>query len=185
MSEWIGVTIEIGGAIAASLTEGLVNAINKDLDNIVGLSDITSPDNKKPLRIDGTANYGMCPKIIKFCQKNKLSFSLHCEAKDEYEAHTTYWKPGMIQLVYNTDINGAPIVHAVDVIPMINLMYALIEEGEDAIPRFINDEVIGDVAKVGLKSGKRGFLKALKKEIERIIPRNNDPIPPFVVERNK
>lgn len=80
MSEPIGMTIEIGGTLPASLIEEFLEIVCDDLDNITGPlthEDIKALSKSDVIRYDGTANFGLCQDLTKFCIKHQLSFVQH------------------------------------------------------------------------------------------------------------
>jgi hypothetical protein len=193
MSEPMGMHIDIGGVLPASLINELLEAINDEIGERVGgpdteaelretLSTMETPDT---IRWDGLSNYGMCDDVTAFCRKHGLSYIHHSEANGEYDAYTYYWVPGMDgQEAIQSDSGGNCMVDADKVRPLADFLLALARDGEKALPLFLNtdhDELKKLVTK-GLKNYKR-MLNDLPKVINRLLPVTPE-LPPLTIKED-
>lgn len=190
MPEPIGTYFEVGGTLPASLIEEFLTAASDDIDNLIGpfnKADVLALDDE-PCRFDGTANNGLCIRLTKFCIKHDLTYVTHSEASGECNADTSFWMPGMDDAeTFYTDTNDNPIVPFNDISPLVNFMYAVIIDGKEALPKFINDDCnrIKDLVAVGLNKGYPEFLIQLQAAIEEALPKTLIKVPPLVIDHNK
>jgi hypothetical protein len=189
LSEYISTYFEVGGKLPASLIDAFLNVASDDINNMIG------PDTREELleldneicRFDGTANYGLCNELSKFCREHDLPFITHSEVCIEYNADTTFWLPGMEEPeTFYTDANNNPIVPFNDISPLVRFMYAVIIDGKNALPIFINDECsrVKDLVAVGLDKGYPEFLIKLQGAIEEALPQILPELPPLVIDMN-
>jgi hypothetical protein len=191
MPEPIGTYFEVGGTLPASLMEEFLECATDDLDNFQGdgsVEELEAVSGEEPIRFDGNANNGLCNRLSKFCKEHDLTYVTHSEANGECNADTTYWMPGMeYPETFYTDVNNNAIVPFNDISPLVNFMYAVIIDGKEALPKFINDDCnrIKDLVAVGLNKGYPEFLIQLQAAIEEALPKTLIKVPPLVIDHTK
>lgn len=187
MSESIGMKIEIGGTLPASLIKEFLKELNYDL------GDITGPTTEKELRSEAkgkttiswnaVTNYGECNSLKAFCRKHKLGYVHTCEAKYEYNGEIKYWVPGMKnEIIQSADQNGDVVVHLDQVKPLVNLLLGYAKHPFKALPLFINEENedVKELIELGLKYPKK-FLPALEKKLGEFFPTIPE-LTPFIIK---
>lgn len=173
MSEPIGMSIEIGGALPANLIEEFLDSI-KDVLGDIEYGPLTEDELLKevgrPIKWGGVSNYGMCDEIVAFCEKHNLSYVHHSDAKYEYDASVAYWTPGMKNPVsLKSDNDNNCLVDAATIRPLTDLLLAVAKDGKNALPLFVGVPSLEDVIEIGLKSYPK-MLSALKKKINNLLP---------------
>ena len=109
MSETISMTIEIGsGTLPKSLIPELMDTLEELNDIYEGPPTSEEfkdeADGKSTIKWGGTSNYGLCNDLIDFLKKHNIGYIHHADAKDEYDAMTTWWLTGMKdEKVFKTD----------------------------------------------------------------------------------
>jgi hypothetical protein len=196
MSEPIGICIEIGGTLPVSLIEAFLEEVYTDIDNLNGpdsKEEIIELSNTDCIRYDGTANYGLCNELTKFCQEHNLQWIQHSEASGEYNADTAYWKPGMKEPEsFRTDAENNAVLRADEIRPLVYLLRDLIIEGEATLPKYINekDERVKELVVAGLKA-KNGithasrFVRKLDMLIGDLIPIDPEDVPNIIIDLGK
>jgi hypothetical protein len=188
MSELIRMSIEIGGTFPASLADKFLNLVNEDLFDISDgytKEELLNQDPEDCVFISGTANYGLCHRVFKFCAEHNLTYVHNAEAMGDIDAEATYWEPGMEEAInFKTDSSKDPIIKVSDIEPLLDLMCALISKDQEALPLFLNDPATGDLVKIGLESPEK-FSIALKERIDSIIPDKPPKVPPFLLDHCK
>jgi hypothetical protein len=175
MSEPMGMHIDIGGELPASLIEEFLKTANDEIgerldgpDTETELRTIISAPNT--IRWSGISNYGMCNELTAFCREHNLSYVHHSEASGEYDAGIYYWVPGMKGQGYvQSDSSENIMVNAEQVRPLMDLLLALLKNGEKALPLFMNNEHLGKIVQKGLKNYKK-MLAELPKTINKMLP---------------
>lgn len=184
MSEYIGMTIEIGGNLKAKYIPDFLEAINTDVVDYTGIESnikaIHAASGTK-LKIYGSSNYGECETLKTFCRKHKLSYIHSCEAKYEYDGEICYWEPGK-RNEYRTNAtqSGDELVSLETIKPFIDLMLDYIKHKEAAFPLYIGNEIFESIISSALKNPKN-FSKALEKKLKQILPQF-PVIPDFTIE---
>lgn len=186
MSEYIYVSLEIGGTLPASLVPEFLQSIDEDiinkgeeitLNSLKGLND--------SLKINGEANYGLCTHTKEFCMEHGLSFINQAEAKCDYNADATYFVPGMEDVEsYNTDQNGNAVVRLDQVKPLFDLMLALAEQDLKALPKFLNNPAVADLVKDCLDKP-QDIIQHLKQRINEVLPREAPELPALIIDKTK
>lgn len=186
MSDYIYVSLEIGGTLPASLVPEFLQSIDEDiinkgeeitLNSLKGLND--------SLKINGEANYGLCTHTKEFCMEHGLSFINQAEAKCDYNADATYFVPGMEDVdSYNTDQNGNAVVRLDQVKPLIELLLELAEHGDKALPKFLNNPAVADLVKDCLDSP-ADIIKNIKERLSEVLPQEAPDIPPLIIDETK
>ena len=198
MSEPIGMNIEIGGELPASLIKDLLEAISEEIgelnegpDDEAGLrqsiirKDVNGQPAPDSVNWMGISNYGMCDDLTSFCRDHNLSYIHHSEASGEYDAYTYYWVPGMKeQEVSKSDNGGNCMVDADRVRPVTDFLVALARDGEKALPLFLNadQEDLKKLVTKGLKNYKR-MLNDLPKTINKLLPVEPE-LPPLTIKED-
>lgn len=186
MSEPIGTQIEVGGILPLSFVEALLMTVHNALDNLIGPMTIKELEYEigggATVVWDGTSEYGLCKEVTNFCEKHELSYVVRTEAKDEYNATTCYWTPGMNEAksFYN-DVNGAPIVKIHEIQPICELMLAMISEVDKALPRFLDTPQVLNLVKTGLEDYSK-LPEALKIELDSLLPNTPENFPAFEIK---
>jgi hypothetical protein len=135
--------------------------------------------------ISGTANYGLCHRVFKFCIDHNLTYVHNAEAMGDIDAEATYWQPGMEEAMdFKINSSRDPIIKVADIEPLLDLMCALIAKDQEALPLFLNDPATKDLVKIGLMNPEK-FSIALKERIDSIIPDKPPRVPPFILDHNK
>jgi hypothetical protein len=186
MSNYLGISIEIGGTLPASLLQNFISTIHEDLNDITGHSSeqelLATSKLNKTLSYYATAKYGECPHLKTFCRNYGLSYVHLCEGSDESDASSSYWKPGMkSEKCYLTNTNGDSTVRVETIRPLVLLLLEYAKKGPDALPLFISDKN-EDVLEIIEKSLKdiRKFFPLLRKKFDNLLP--EDPtLPPFLI----
>lgn len=177
MSEYMGMTITIGGTLPASLIEEFLKVINDELSIESGPS--TEEDlrkgtkrKKKPIKWYAQSNYGQCDDLKAFCKEHGLSYVHTSSACLEYDGTLQYWIPGMEEEgLFSASQNEDPMISLDTIRPWVNLLLEYAKRGDDALPLFVTDknEGIIEVIEKGLKNSK-DFLPALEKKLQSILP---------------
>lgn len=188
MSEIIGMSIEIGGTLPFSLVDEFLKQIKDDMYDISDgytREEMINQDPEDCVFISGTANWGLCNNVFRFCKEHNLTYVHHAEALDDIDAEATYWMPGMDEPEsFKTDSERNPVIKVSKIKPLLDLMYALIAKDKEALPLFLNDPETEDLVKIGLKNPEQ-FPIELKKRIDEIIPNDSPKVPPFIFDHNK
>jgi hypothetical protein len=184
MSEPIGISIEIGGELPASLLERLLNAAEDQIEDIsegpTSMKDLRAA-NGKTLRWQGLANYGDVSNLMTFCKKHKLSFIYHCEGKYEYCAEVAFWVPGMEgEQSVSSDQSGNWLAGINDIRPLAELLLGLAKDGYKILPAFLTRPGLEDLVEKGLKYPSR-LIPNVEKLIKRLLP-EEPTIPPFTIK---
>jgi hypothetical protein len=173
MGEEIGMSIEIGGNLPRHIIEEFLTTIKDDLSNFSGPEnekDLLHEAGKRPIKWDGTSNYGECDDTKAFCEKLNLGYIHHCEAKYEFNAEVKYWVPGMKEEVsIPSDQTGDILIRSDRIRPLLDLLLEVNIQGTSALPLFLNNEPLKKVIEKGLKNPKK-LQNILKDEIERVCP---------------
>ena len=194
MSEPIGMSITIGGILKASKIEEFLNAIQEDISSLYeGPTTETDLRNAigNPITWDGISNYGICDAVFAFCENNKLSYKHHCEAKYEFDAGTSFWRPGMKEArAMASNANADTLVRVEALKPICDLLFSLAEQGKTALPLFLNYETVDSEASLHhnltelVELGSRNYkamLKRIKKTLNDLLP-TVESIPAFVIK---
>jgi len=188
MSEPIGLNLEVGGDLPASLVPELIQTLKGDLYDINGgPTDVSNVHSLKgPVSWYATSNWGECDDLKIFLRKNYLSYIHKCDASGEYDASVSYWIPGMkAEWVLQGNTNG-DVVLAVDAIkPLCDLLLSLAESGPKALPLFIDSksETVKEIVQKALKTGNhKRIYTSLRKHIEALMP-TVPTLPPFRIAR--
>jgi hypothetical protein len=188
MSEAIGMSIEIGGTLYASLIDEFLEAVGDDMFDIndgYTREELVNCDSEDCLFISGVSNFGLCPKVFKFCEKYNLTYLHYAEALGEFESEATYWMPGMDEPEsFKTDHEHNPVIKVSDINPLLDLMCALISMDREALPLYLNDPATQDLVKIGLENPQQ-FPIVLKDRIDSIIPDKPPKVPPCLIDPNK
>lgn len=184
MSEPIGMSLEIGGVLPAALLPDLIGAIEGQITDIVGdsVEEILTSTTNSPARIDGISNYGMCDDAKEFCKEHNLSFIHNSGAKDEYEASTSYWLPGMkCEVEFKTDASFNPVITPGEIKPYLDLLLEYAEKGDEVLPLQLgNDSLDEDFVAAFLKKPKN-FLRLIKRKFDSILPPEEPTLPPLII----
>lgn len=174
MSEYIGMSIEIGGNLKAKLIPEFLEAINADITDLVGIDNsikgIKAISGTK-LKLYGSSNFGECEDLKAFCENNNLSYIHSCEAKYEYDAEICYWEPGK-KCEYRTNAtqSGDELISMETIKPFIDLMLDYIKMGDAAFPLYIHHESLKPLIETSLKTTPKKFIKALEKKLKAVLP---------------
>ena len=186
MSEYMGMTIEIGGTIHAQYIPEFLKRINDDLTDINGPSteeELRKIAGKKSITLYAQSNYGECDNLKAFCREHGLSYIHTCQANDEYDGSYVYWEPGM------DDEEGSSATQAGDmtvrvnhVRPLVILLLEYAKKGDRILPLTMNDEHDGIKRAVekGLKNPTE-FLPTLEEELLKALP-TEPHLKPFKIQ---
>jgi hypothetical protein len=176
MSEYMGLTMEIGGTIYAKYIPEFLKRIKDDL------SDINGPTTEeelrklatggKPITLYAQSNYGECESLKSFCQKHHLNYIHTCQASGECDGSQVYWEPGMDDEEGSTATqNGDMTVRVNHVRPLVMLLIEYAKKGDNILPLHMNDEHGGirNAVEKGLKNPKK-FLPTLEEELNKALP---------------
>jgi hypothetical protein len=183
MSEPIGMSITIGGILKASKIEEFLNVIQDISDISEGPT--TETDLRKavgnPITWNGISHYGICDAVFAFCENNKLSYQHHCEAKYEYDASTSFWRPGMKEArAMASNANADTLVRVEALKPICDLLFSLAEQGKTALPLFLNQDNLTELVELGSRNYK-AMLKRIKKTLNDLLP-TVESIPNFIIK---
>jgi hypothetical protein len=182
MSEYMGMTIEIGGTLPAKHVEQFLKIINEDLSDING-PDLQKISGEKSITFYAQSNYGECENVKAFCRVHHLSYIHTCQANDECDGTTVYWEPGMDDEEGSTATqNGDITVQVAHVRPLVMLLLEYAKKGDTILPLHMGDEHGGikKAVEKGLKNPKK-FLPELEKELLKAFP--TDPVlKPFKIQ---
>lgn len=190
MSEYIGMSIEIGGELPAKKIEDLLTAIGDDLSDIT--MSANGPTTVEDLKAQsgmtakwyGRSDYGECDALKAFCEKNKLSYVHRCDSTDEYDASIGYWTPSMkAEKRMNSDQHGSEMIQNSAILPYIKLLLALAKDGTNALPLFLNIEAgkipykfcdeaeeLKKIVEIGLKGSTKKMFNKLEKQLNDYLP---------------
>lgn len=187
MSEYMGMTITIGGTLPASLIKEFLLEINDELSIESGPTTEQElrkeTQRKKPIKWDAQSNYGQCDDLKGFCKEHGLSYVHTSAASVEYDGTLQYWIPGMEEEgLFSASQNGNPMVYLDTVRPLVNLLLEYVMKGDDVLPLFVTNKNEGviEVVEKGLKNSK-DFLPALEKKLQSILP-NVPELPAFIIK---
>lgn len=187
MSEPIGVSFKVGGVLPASLVDEFLECLSEDIDNSDGnLKREDIEDLGSYLEVYGNADYGLCNSTHDFCIKHGLTFIATAEASGEYNACITYFTPGMKDSeTYDTDSNGNAVIRYNNIRPLMDLMLALVEREDKALPLFLNNPATEDLVKECLEQPDK-ITNILREHIKKVVP-NEAPneVPPLVIDETK
>jgi len=173
MSEYIGMSIEIGGDLPRNFIEEFLCIINNELSEITGPcseADLKDEAGKGAIQLIGSSNYGMCDNLTAFCRQHNLSYIHHCDAKYDLSAYNYFWVPGMKKsqaVASNQD--GQMLILESDIRPICDLMLAVIKNGNEALPLFIGNDRLKCIVEKSLKNPKK-LYELLVKEINHLLP---------------
>lgn len=188
MSDYIYVSLKVGGTLPASLIPEFVACVNGDIALPDDNKELTAKDLKgltEPLKFYGQANYGMCTNTKEFCMEHGLSFVGHADSSGEYDADTTYYIPGMDDVEsYKTDQNCNTVVRLDQVKPLFDLMLALAEQDLKALPKFLNNPAVADLVKDCLDKP-QDIIQHLKQRINEVLPREAPELPALIIDKTK
>ena len=177
MSEPIGLTIEIGGMLPASLIKEFFEALDSECYEITGP---ISPGelrqaSGKTIKFYATANYGECEDLKAFCVEHKLGYIHHCEATVEY------WLPGMKQeKELESNQSGDTLISIYKIKPIVDLLLEYAKTGKDAIPLFVGTNGLEDIVEKCCKKPGR-TLQIIEKRINQLLP-GEPKLPPFTIK---
>lgn len=182
MSEPIWVNVKIGVSLPTFLIDQFIDLVEDNLSELSGPTkreEIEELFGNDHLNYNGTAEYGLCESLLKFCIQHNLTYCCEAQAKGEYSPDTTYWKPGQKEATtYPTDSVGNAIIRVEDVRPLIKFMLGLLEDGDEALPKFLNDPSaqIQDLVRKGFNDY-QNLIPEINKVITRILPIVGDDVP--------
>lgn len=193
MSEYIGMSIEIGGELPAKKIEDLLTAIGDDLSDIT--MSANGPTTVEDLKAQsgmtakwyGRSDYGECDALKAFCEKNKLSYVHRCDSTDEYDASIGYWTPSMkAEKRMNSDQHGSEMIQNSAILPYIKLLLALAKDGTNALPLFLNiegdeAEELKEIVEAGLKGSTKKMFNKLEKRLNDLLPLV-PTLPPLIIK---
>jgi hypothetical protein len=186
MSEYIGMTIEIGGTLPAGLIEAFFQAINDEL------SDINGPTTEQELRKQvgkaikwyAQSNYGECDDLKKFCREHGLSYIHTSEAKYEYNAQVCYWVPGMpVESSNEANQDGIKTVPVPEVRQLVLALLAYAKDPKNALPLLISVDngIVKNAVEKGLKKNPKEFLKIIEKKLMDMLDIEPE-LPPLTIK---
>jgi hypothetical protein len=187
MSEYMGMTVTIGGTLPASLIGEFLKVISDELSIESGPTTESKlrkeTNRKKPIQWNAQSNYGQCNDLKAFCTEHGLSYIHTSAASVEYDGTLQYWIPGMEEEgLFSASQSGDPMIYLDNIRPLVNLLMEYAKKGDDALPLFITDKNEGviEVVEKGLKNSK-DFLPALSEKLQNILP-EVPKLPPLIIK---
>lgn len=178
MSEFMGMSIQIGGTLPRKYYKEFLQALN---DN---LSETSHEISKGVFQANGISNYGECDDLKSFCRDHNLSYIHNSDPKYEYDAEISYWTPELKkEKRFLTTANREETVLVDDVKSLIDLLLAYIKIGPKALTLFIDNEKLKHIIVPALKKKKsdKALIKMLEKKITQLFPTIPD-LPPFILK---
>ena len=175
MSNYIGMSIEIGGKIKSlAVLKALFEAFDEDISELNGpdISDMALASKGLHPQWYGISNYGLADTVRTFCEENDLSYVHKADADGECDAEICYWLPGMPEAIsMKSDQNGNAVINATKIKTVTNFMLEIIKEGYKTLPLHINDEndIIRDIAIKGLKDTDK-LIDLIRDKLEEMMP---------------
>lgn len=132
MSDRFSVEIQIGGRLASSKVQDLIDAINSERMSLEWGDAEISFKNKNDLMenfegseiilMDDERSWGDIYNLEECCQELGLTYKTIVEPKYEYNGELRYWSPetGLIEL--SADVDGKPIVSQEDLQEILSLL---------------------------------------------------------------
>jgi len=190
MGDILGISISIGGVLPTSLIDEFLEAITEEIDNLTGpyekdmlLKEIADP-NISDITFNGASNNGTCDLLTSFCVCHDLSYIIHIEGEGDYNAETIFYTPEEGEDSFLTNAtDDFPIVSADEIKPLIKLLLALLEEGQEALPKYINVLRIKDLVALGLEDYSK-LLPAIQERLDEVLPKSLPDLPPLIVNNN-
>jgi hypothetical protein len=178
----MGMSIEIGGELHASLIEVLVNLVGSELNDISS-GPFTVQEFRKeagsPIKWNGVTNYGECDALKAWLENHNLTYVHHCEAKYEYDASLKFWRPGLKEEICTaSDQEGDVTLKETRIRPVVEVLLAVAKGGGD-LPLLIGKYDDALVEKC-IKNPKRA-VGYVEKELRRILP-ERPVVPPLVIK---
>jgi hypothetical protein len=181
MSEYIGTTFEVGGPISVKDLKGFLEILKDEVSEITGpltLAEFRSAVKKGSVlnralggvKWYGTSNYGLCDNLEEFCKEHTISFIRTCEGKYEYNGTTSYWLPGMKEIVeIESDQDVEPVVKINEIRPICDLLLALTRMGPKALMTFVGVKEVKDLVEKGLRKPAKA-LALIEERIHELLP---------------
>ena len=172
MSEYLGMTIEIGGEFPAGLVSEFLKELTDELSEINGSTTEQElrqeAKGKKAIKWYAQSNYGECDSLKKFCREHGLGYIHTSEAKYEFNAQVCYWVPGMPEESSNeANQDGDVTIPASEVRPLVFALLAYANDPKNALPLLITEKngIVKKAVEKGLKKNPKEFLKIIEKEL--------------------
>lgn len=177
MSEYVATTIEIGGDLKKADIPDLLNFIADELSGedtpykgTLNADELCKEAGTASYKWGGWANYGTMEDTVTFCVKHKLSYIIQSDSREVYGGFTLYWTPGMKkQKEISSDNEGTTTASIDRVRSLCNLLMDISKEGMAALPRYVNDDVVGDLVKEALSKPKC-LHQILRKKLDELLP---------------
>jgi hypothetical protein len=186
--ECVALDLMIGGVLSASFIDDFLDIVSDTLDNITGPYEREELEeaaaNNSYIIFSGTSDeYGLCEPLVSFCRDHKLSYILHTEGEGDYNAETKCYTPEESFFFYTNATNDYPIINADEITPLINLLLGLLEEGQEALPKILNDERLQDLVSLGLLDYSK-LLPAIRERLTQVLPKSLPKLPAFTIDYN-
>ena len=169
MSEPIGCSLRIGGKITKAQALDLLRLIKEEM------SDYTGPSTFYELKTegakwDGTANFGQCDDVEGFCETNHISYIRQSDAKYEYDGEIRSFINDEVIITKSTQ-EGNSTIETSTIKPYCDLLLALLEQGETALPLFltVKEESFHNLVVAAIKNPKN-LHKKLRKKLDLWLP---------------
>jgi hypothetical protein len=188
MSEYFGMTIEIGGTLSAGLIPEFLEELTDELSDING--ETTEQELRQAIKKNSSikwyaqSNYGECDSLKRFCRAFGLSYIHTSEAKDEYNAQVCYWTPGMpIESSNNASQDGLVTIPITEVRPLVMALLAYAKDPENSLPLLITEKsgLVKNAVEKGLKKNPKEFLKIIEEELLSLLAVEPE-LPPFMIK---
>jgi len=168
MSEYIGCSLRIGGKITKAQANELLRLIKDEMCDYTGPS--TLKEFKEEAKWDGTANYGQCDDVEGFCETNHISYIRQSDAMYEYDGEIRSFINDEVTITKSTQ-DGNSTVRIDEIKPYCDLLLALLEQGETALPLFlaVKEESFHNFIVAAIKNPKN-LHKKLKKKLDLLLP---------------
>lgn len=182
MSEPMGMSIEVGGELPASLIEELIEWVGSELNDIssgpMSVQEFRA-EAGSPIKWYGVTNYGECDDLKAWLERHNLTYEHFSEAKYEYDASLMWWRPGMKKETRTAaNQEGGISVDEAVIRPVIEILLA-VAKGRRDLPLLIgkyDDELLEKC----IKYPKRA-LGYVEKELRKVLP---EPmiVPPLIIK---
>jgi len=169
MSDDIGCSLRIGGKITEALASDLLRLISDEMMNYTGPSTLDELKTELP-QWEGTANCGQCDDVEAFCETNHISYIRQSDAKYEYDGEIRSFINDEVIITKSTQ-EGNSTIETSTIKPYCDLLLALLEQGETALPLFltVKEESFHNLVVAAIKNPKN-LHKKLRKKLDLWLP---------------